>query len=136
MINIGYVGYDSLTLDTVIVRRFEKTSSGNKLKDTILLANPEHIRYRFKGDTALLAGANLSTISFFSLQSDWNYEVFIPAAGRTFYVSDILEKQSSSKVPCYSPTMQKRTCMNLIYSIMVDNRSASMDDYYNLFLSK
>jgi hypothetical protein len=136
MINIGYVGYDSLSLDTVIIRRFDKTSSGNKLKDTILLAAPEHIRYRIKGDTAMWGGSsNLGMFPFYSLQSDWNYEVFIPSTGKTFKISDIMEEQTRENLPC-NTHMVKMTCMNAIYSITVDNRSASMDDYYNIFLSK
>ena len=114
---IGYVGYDSLTLDTVIIRRYEKTTSGDRLIDTSLLSNPEQIRYRFNLDTAFWSGG----LRIFELQSGWNYEVFIPAAGKTFKISDILEDQTRREVPCNIP----RGCINSIYSITVDNRPAS-----------
>ena len=133
---VGYVGYDSLTLDTVIIRRYDKTTSGDLLKDTILLSSPDRITYRFILDTAFWAGANTGGLPFFFLQSDWNYEVSIPAAGKTFHISDILEEQISSDVPCYSLTKPKGACRNSIYGINIDNRPTSVDRGYRIFLSK
>ena len=126
-IMFSYVGYDSLTLDTVIIRRYDKTTSGDRLKDTFLLSRTEGITYRFNLDTAFVVGSKIGGLPIFTLQSEWNYEIFIPAAGKTFKISDILEEQTSREVPCYSPTMQKSVCINSIYGITVDNRPASAD---------
>jgi len=135
-LDINYVGYDLTTLDTVILRRFDKSTLGNRLKDSIVVSRPEHIRYRLQRDTAVWVSTNLSGFPFFSLQSDWNYEVFIPAARRIYQITDIVEEQRTMDEPCFDPTMVKRYCMNSIRSVTLDNRLLPVDKFNTIYLNK
>jgi hypothetical protein len=135
MVGFSFVGYDSLTLDTVIVRRFDKTNAGDILKDTLLLPNPDGISYMFSKDTATMGGGNYFAMTLVRFQSDWNYEVFVPAAGKTFHITDIIEIQRTEDVPCYSITKMKRFCLNQLSSVTIDNRP-TLITWRNIYLAK
>ena len=101
-LRLGMVSFDSTDIDTVIVRKFEKGNSYSHLLDTIQHDQGNFI-FRAQNDTLLM---NVT------LQSDYDYEVFLPSVNRTFRVSEINEPQTegncAGKVQCVNSVISSK----------------------------
>jgi hypothetical protein len=136
---INFVGFDEQSLDTVIIRRFEKYSGGNRLMDSSVLCLPDNGRYSFNGDTARSMGWKKTDITPFplSLRIEFDYEVYLPSAGRTFKINNIVEEKTKEKYECPNCTMVKRFCINPIKTMTIDNVTIQVNDYiWDIFLKK
>jgi hypothetical protein len=76
----GLVGFSDAESDTIILRRFEKNGSSSVLKDSFLLTN---IWFQRNLDTLKMVGFPGSAL----LQSNYNYEIFFPAASKLITVT-------------------------------------------------
>jgi hypothetical protein len=115
----GLVGFSDAESDTIILRRFEKNGGRSVLKDTFLLTN---IWFQRNLDTLKMVGFPGSAL----LQSDYNYEIFFPAASKLITIIDIKEEQ------LYIKPRGKVGCTNRIISYALDGRTTTNIVPYNV----
>jgi hypothetical protein len=89
-LSFGLVGFTDQESDTIILRSFTKTNTGQVLRDTLLL-NSERVGWQRSGDTLTFSFTNAEIF----LVSDYNYEIFLPGPGTLFTVTDIKEDFNS-----------------------------------------
>jgi hypothetical protein len=118
-LQFGLVGFSDPESDTIILRRFEKNGSSSVLKDTFLLTN---IMFKRDLDTLKMVAFPGTAL----LQSDYNYEIFFPAATKLITITDIKEEQ------LYIKPRGKVGCVNRIISYTVDGRTTTNIVPYNV----
>lgn len=119
-LRFGLIGFSDTEADTIILRRFDKTNA-TLPTDTFLLIN---IQFERRSDT-------LSMVAFSSnalMQSDYNYEVFIPQAVSLIKVTEVNEEQRSIKLGL----MDKVGCVNFINTCKLNGQlnPVSSNDVY------
>ena len=85
---IALVGFTRTESDTIIVRRFTKSTDFSIQKDSLLI-DSTNANLQRNGDTLIVLrgwGDNYATIT-----SDFDYEIFLPGANVTYTLSDIKE---------------------------------------------
>lgn len=111
-LQFGLVGFSDTESDTIILRRFEKNGANSALKDTFLLTD---IRFKRNLDTLRMVAFTGNAL----LQSDYNYEIFFPAAFKLITITDIKEEQ------LYIKPRGKVGCINRIISYALDGRTTT-----------
>jgi hypothetical protein len=112
-IRLNFVGFTAQEASPIIVRRFAKANNfASKIDSTII-----NFGFRQQNDTL----SPSSGIPFNLITSDYDYEVFMPIANKTFQITEIIEPQSRIKKSIFKNT--KEACGNLIISYNVNNRS-------------
>ena len=99
---IALVGFTRSESDTIIVRRFTKSTNFSIQKDSLLIDSTIANLQR-NGDTVIVLrgwGDSYATIT-----SDYDYEIFLPGANLTYTLSDIKEplqygRRGGGKVYC------------------------------------
>ena len=114
-LRFGLIGFSDAEADTIILRRFDRMN--NTLRDTFLL---ENIRFNRKSDT-LIMGAFPGTAL---MQSDYNYQVYLPASATLIKVTEINEEQRSIR----RPFTDKIGCVNFIRSCKLNDQSTPVND--------
>jgi hypothetical protein len=118
-LQFGLVGFSNAESDTIILRRFTKIGTGSVLIDTFLLTN---IWFQRSLDTLRMVGFPGSAL----LQSDYNYEIFFPAAAKLIKVSDIVEEQ------LYMKPHRKMGCGNRIISYVLNDQASANIVSFNI----
>jgi len=124
----GFVGFSGTEANPVIFRKFEKGRDFSVLIDTILIT-PANIGYSFSGDTLQFSGFTADLI----LKSDFDYEMVLPNAGRTFRLGKIREEFQSKK---WSLSTTKEMCVNPIVGYELDGRMSTGQNIYYVFLPR
>jgi hypothetical protein len=118
------ISFDSSDIDTMIIRKFEKETNFNRMIDTSQWDRSKVV-FHVQNDT-LQMGAFVGDIL---LQSKYDYEVYVPAANRTFKVTEINEPQQEGN--CKGKVM----CANVIMSAKLDGNTRAVN-YDILYLKK
>jgi len=114
-LRLGLITFDSTEVDTIITRKFQKGSNFSQLIDT-LQWDRSRVDFRKYTDTFQMVSWSGDIL----LRSQYDYQVFIPAANRTFYVSDINEPQRMDE--CRGKVM----CVSMIVSARVNTATISI----------
>ena len=123
------IGFSDAESDTIILRRFPKNSLA--IKDSFVFNQANPIRFARLTDTLIMVIYTSDVL----LQSDYNYQIFFPGAGRVFDIGDIKEEQSYTKSGLFNTS--KVGCINQITSCKVDGRSVSTINFPNtIYLKK
>lgn len=129
---LNFISFPDSETDTIILRRFNKStnftapidtfflnnlnSSYSKSHDTLEIGNP------FKGDNGL--------------KSKYDYEIYIPQTSRLFILSDIVEEFSQTKGGGLF-SMDKRGCINTIKSYKLNGQLISGEyNYYRFYMKR
>ena len=124
-LRLGLISFDSTEINTIVIRKFEKGSGFNHLIDTSLFDNGTNIFYP-KKDTFEM-GAFPGNMP---LKSNFDYEINVPLANRTYQVTEMNEPQVEGN--CQGKTM----CVNEIVSCKLNGSFVSTDDRQTLYLKK
>ena len=111
-LRFGLVGFSDTEADTIILRRFTKNDPLNP-QDTFILTQ---ILFYRQNDTLDIAGIP----GEYYLESKYNYEIFLPAVGELFTVSDILENKETMTKGLFNCT--KEACVNTITGYTVNGQ--------------
>jgi hypothetical protein len=123
------IGFSDTESDTIILRRFQKNSL--VIKDSFSFTPLNPIRFARFGDTLTMT----AYLSDALMQSDYDYQLFFPGAGRMFHITDIKEKQSySNRSGLFSTT--KEGCVNPITGCNVDGMTVSTNIFPNIIYLK
>lgn len=90
-IPFALVGFSNAETDTIILKRFAKNNG--ILVDSFFFDESDPVRFSRKNDTLLMT-AYPSTVL---LQTDFDYQVNFPGAGKLFTITDITEQQRYGK---------------------------------------
>lgn len=121
----GLIGFSDAESQQIILRQYAKGSSFTSRTDTLIM----HISFRRTNDT-------LEASSFTSgdlLVSQYDYEVVLPLANRTFRITRIDESIHERRRKWFNNT--KETCVNGISSLTIDNQ-VTIPAGFNLFYLK
>jgi hypothetical protein len=112
ILRFGLVGFSDTEADTIILRRFTKNSSSNP-PDTFLL---KQIQFSRRNDTLDMTGIPIES----QFESNYNYELFFPEAGKLFTISDIRENKETMTKGLFNCT--KEACINTITGYTVNGQ--------------
>ena len=111
-LRFGLVGFSDTEADTIILRRFTKISPSNP-QDTFLF---KQIQFSRRNDTLDMTGIPIDSY----LESNYNYEVFFPEAGKLFAISAIQEDKKTMTKGLFNCT--KEACINKITGYTVNGQ--------------
>lgn len=99
---IALVGFTRAESDTIIVRRFTKSTNFSIQKDSLLIDSTNANLQRNADTVIVLRGWG---DSYATITSDYDYEIFLPGANVTYTLSDIKEplqygRRGGGKVYC------------------------------------
>ena len=115
--SLALISFTDAESDTVIIRRFSKSTNFGSLHDTLTLTRL-HINFQRQNDTILVLapsdnGNNIIT-------SDYDYEIFLPKVTRVFRLTEIIEN-----VKYGHKTGQKIYCLNTLSSYKLNGQPAT-----------
>ena len=116
-LRLATITFDSTEIDTMIVRKFQKGSNFSQQIDTVQWDRSK-VNFSKHNDTFQMA----SWIGSLRLNSQFDYQVFIPANNRVFTVSEINEPQRTDD--CSGKVM----CVNVIVSVKLNTTTTSISD--------
>jgi len=124
-ISISLIGFTSNETDTIIVRKFTKSTGFSTILDTFSL-NKTNSSYNLKNDTLEV---NASYGTHIGLRSGYNYEIYLPENNKLYQISEIVEDyRSISNTGC-----TKESCINSITSYKLDGKIIPTEKYSNTF---
>ena len=123
-LRLTMISFTPSDVDTLVIRKFEKGTAFNHLIDTTQW-DGSNVVFRAQNDTLEMA----AMIGGLGLKSNFDYEVYVPAIGRTYKISDLNEPQREENCP------YKTMCVNLIVSAKVDEKTTQLNSDI-LFLKK
>jgi len=128
-LSISLIGFTSNETDTIIVRKFSKSTGFSTIIDTFLL-NEKNSGYYLTNDT-LEINASYGTDN--GLLSRYDYEIYMPESNKLYQVSEIMENyRSESNSGC-----KKEYCLNSITSYKVNGKLIPAEEYvYTLYITK
>ena len=111
-LNFGLVNFTEAQTDTIILRRFDKSTNFSIQIDSMPFYNSNF-------------GAFPDTLLSYHppdvyLVSDYNYEIFFPDPGKLFRISEINEVISEQR--CYPLAREKVDCVNEITSFKLNGQ--------------
>jgi bisphosphoglycerate-dependent phosphoglycerate mutase len=128
-LSISLIGFTSNETDTIIVRKFSKSTGFSTIIDTFLL-NEKNSGYQLQNDTLKIIAAYGTDNG---LLSRYDYEIYLPEGNKLYQVSEIMEDyRSESTSGC-----TKEYCINSITSYKINGKLIPAEEYiYTLFISK
>ena len=122
------IGFSDAEADTIILRRFDINGNFNMPKDSFVLDNNRYARFN---DTLKLVAFSGNAL----LESDFNYELFLPAAGSLVRITEINEVKSFQNCGGIFAT-DKVACVNEIKSCKVNGLTVPIYHFNNLYIHK
>jgi hypothetical protein len=123
------IGFTDSEADTIKLRRFAKNNPV-PLDSFVFNAN-NPVRFNRFGDTLIPVAYSSDLL----MQSNYDYQLYLPEATRVFGITDINEIQSSNHKSIFNPT--KEGCVNQIMRLEVDGQPVNTIQFpSNVYLKK
>lgn len=127
--NIGFLSFPVNETDTIIVRKFTKSSNFKSLIDTFSL-NQNNSSYQSSNDT-------LEIYNTFGtddgLLGKYDYEIYLPEINRLYQISEITEEFRSINTGL---SCNKVGCINYFRSYKVNGQLINGNSYHPFYLVK
>jgi hypothetical protein len=123
-LKVSFISFDSTEIDTIIARKFQKGSNFTQLIDS-LQWDKTNLSLNKHNDSFQMG----SWIGKILLQSQYDYQLFMPANNRIFKIAEISEPQ------CIDDCSGKVMCINLIVSAKLNDTTRSVQNEI-LYLKK
>lgn len=121
-LHYSLIGFSDAESDTIILRRFTKNTLS--LKDTFFFDEGNPLRFRRSNDTLSMVAISSTAL----LESNYDYQLFFPQAGKIFAISEIQEEQLYQKNTTIFNT-KKVGCLNKITSCRVNGLLVNFTGY-------
>ena len=123
--NISITGFSVNETDTVIVRKYAKSTNFTTPLDTFVVdsLNSSYLR---KGNVLEIYGS-ISHGNDYGLLSTFDYEIYLPKPNRLFQISELTEKQESRSTGFLN--MDHRGCNNGFNSYKVNGVPNGYSEY-------
>lgn len=98
----NFIAFAPAEVDTIVIKRYAKDNRFAAVIDTSLITNPDYVMQQ-RGDTITFP----IRTGDFTLNPNFDYVIQLPAASRSFQISEIDNEQirddCSGKVQCINP---------------------------------
>lgn len=106
------IGFSDAEADTIVLRRLQKNTSS--VQDSFIFNENNPIRFTRFTDTLIMTSYSSTAL----LQSDYDYQLYFPAAARVISITGIQEEQSyGTRSGLFGST---GGCINIITGCIVD----------------
>ena len=130
-IKLGFVAFSDTATNSVIIRQFKKASGFKILVDTVLITKAIGA-YNKSNDTLQVEYSFNKKLGYtssnYGLTSEYDYEIYLPAIGKIYQISDIEEEYKMQKKGF---TSDNSKCDNYIKAYSV-NGEKIIGDFTNL----
>lgn len=116
------VGFSDSESDSIVLRRFTKNTF--QLIDTFEFIEPTPLRFSRSNDTLKMAAIPGTAL----LESNYDYQIYFPKAGKLFTITVIVEEQLAEKKGGLFNT-KKPMCLNRISSCKVNGQQISFSSF-------
>ena len=124
-----FVSFSDPQTDSIVLRKCEKGSAFHTIIDSVIISRNNSI-YEKSGDTLHIVTS--SYMGEYSLDIQFDYEVYLPLAGKLFQLSNFTEQQTEMKAGL---SLDKNVCINPIKSYTVNGQVISgATDYHLIYL--
>lgn len=127
-IYFSLVGFTDNEAKSVILRRMTKGSS--QIIDTFHYKDPYSLQFSRINDTLKLRTIPLSAI----LESDYDYQFYIPASNSVYTVTEINESKNSIRKSIFRPT--KEGCINNVNSYKLNGVTITNTEFTTVIYLK
>lgn len=127
---LSFVAFPMNELDTVVVRKFTKTSNFSTKIDSASINRTNGSYWQTTDTVGVGFGFGLEV----GFMSTFDYEIFLPKVNRRFQITEIEEEKRSIRYGLFS--MDKVSCFNSIKSYKVNGQLVSGEDNYFIFYFK
>ena len=121
-IKLGFVAFSDTAINSIIIRKFKKSSSFQTLVDTVLITKTS-VSYKKSYDSLQVEYSfnkkHGYTSSNHGLTSEYDYEVYLPTIDKTFQISDIDEEYKMQK---HGFTTDNSSCPNFIKAYRINGK--------------
>ncbi len=121
---ISLAFYRTSDIDTIVLKRFSKTSNFSILIDSTILNNSNSNFYP-NGDTTAVYISDTS----FTIRTTYDYEIYIPATNTVARISKMIDQQKKHQV-CTVCDCVQGPCYNPITSFTLNGQIISGGDIY------
>ncbi|MEO8821772.1 MAG: hypothetical protein ABI267_07765, partial [Ginsengibacter sp.] len=91
--NFALVNFTDAQTDSIILRRFIKPGNYSTLKDSFVISRSGNANFNRRHDTLLVLYSLANEgASFGSINSDYDYEIYLPAVNRLYKLSNVEQK--------------------------------------------
>ena len=118
---LRYVSFSDAQTDSIVIRKFTNDSAFDTLVDSVIITK-NNSSYQKSNDT--LAIINNATGGDYTLNIDYDYEVYLPNANKLFKISNITQQQTYMRVGL---SLDKRGCVNPIKSYLLNGQLTNGD---------
>lgn len=126
---ISLISFTPAETDTIIIRRFTKSTNFSIQKDSLLI-DKTNANLQQNGDTVLVLKGWGN--SFATITSNYDYEIFLPGANVTYTLSDIEEPLQYGRHGTY-----KDLCINSINSYKLNGQMVKKENAYGpIYITK
>ena len=125
--SISLIGFTSNETDTIIVRKFSKSTNFTTLLDTFLVTEANTSYNRINETLHIF----VSFAPEHGLASGYNYEIYIPENNKLYQISEIVENYESQNVGC-----KKVLCINSIASYKINGKITPAVEGYTLSIPR
>lgn len=122
----SWVGFEPEEVDTVVIRRFEPGTIGGTALDSIVAGEND---FGFSDPAADTLRFSYSQSGIY-LNPDYDYQLWLPGAGRSFNISEIYQKEGTRDFGC----MNKRQCTYPIEHAKVNGVETKVYYSNNIYL--
>jgi hypothetical protein len=122
--NIGLINFNEIESDTIILRRFAQGSNFQTLIDSVLLDSNNSRIDRTVADTVVY---NYYLSNSFTINSGYDYEIYVPATNTLAKVDNFFEPQSVQRWCAGSEYPAPTSCPNPIRSVNVNGVKSASD---------
>ncbi len=117
---LRYISFPDAQTDSIVIRKFSNDSAFDILVDSVIITK-NNSSYQKSNDT--LDIINSATGGDYTLNIDYDYEIYLPNANKLFKISNITQQQTYFRaVPYY-----KRECVNPIKSYLLNGQLTNGD---------
>lgn len=99
-------------IDTMILRKYKPNDSYQQLVESVVLTRSNTL-YERRGDTV-----RIYTADSIGIKARFDWQIEIPAMGRTVNISEIVSSEEEFKCPSLA---RDCGCFNTVHSVRVDN---------------
>ena len=117
-IPIAFISYLPSDIDTFVIRKFKPNDNFQTLLDTVA------VKYGYYGEYLVFNDTTVVTVySSDGIKAGFDWQVFIPAKGKTVAISQINSEKSTGKRGWGIFSMDPADpCINRIFSVKIDNQ--------------
>lgn len=128
-LQFGLIGFSDAEADTIVLRKYEKSSNFNAPKDSFFFHDND-IRFSRLSDTLQPVAHTSDAV----LDINFDYEFYFPESQKLFRITEITEWQSEQSCGIFSTN--KKLCVNEINTCKINGITERPSRFNKIYLRK